>query len=111
MSYKDMGGKKKLSQASEKALEAVSTQVAVNSNQYVAKDSGVLEASVYSASEFQKGKVIWATKYAARIYFTRSLKLKRNKNPNASHLWFEVAKNKKLSDWIAIGQSTMKEHL
>ena len=106
-----MGGKKKLHEASEKAKEAVTTQVAVDSNQYVAKDSGVLEASVYSASEFQKGKVIWDTKYAAKIYFSRNLRLKRNKNPNASHLWFEVAKNKKLSDWIAIGQHTMREHL
>ena len=102
--------KKKIKQAVERVQEPVMIQIAKDSNKYIPKDTGSLESSVWGASNFRMGKLIWATEYAAAIYFgTQSLN--RDKNPLASHLWFEVAKSHDFDKWVRIAENAIKSNL
>ncbi|CCO11578.2 putative uncharacterized protein [Carnobacterium maltaromaticum LMA28] len=102
--------KKRIKQAVKKSVEIVTIQAAKDSNKYIAKDTGATESSVWSASNFPLGRIVWSTKYAAAIYFgTQSLR--RDKNPLASHLWFEVAKKNNLEKWLRITKNAIKSNL
>lgn len=105
------GMKDKVKNAGKMATEAVSVQVAVDSNKYVAKDTGFLESSVFSDSNFAKGQIIWGASYAVYAYYIMRNQLRTDKNPNASHLWFEVAKTQHLSDWIHLANNVYKKEL
>ncbi|MCO6019339.1 hypothetical protein CKN86_09585 [Carnobacterium divergens] len=102
--------KKKLKYAAKRAIEPVTLQVAKDANRYVAKDTGALESSVWGASNFPLGRIVWAAEYAAAIYFG-SQSLKHDKNPLASHLWFEVAKKNDLEKWLKVTKNAIRANL
>lgn len=100
-----------ISRAVERAVEPVSIQVANDSNKFVAKDTGSLEASVFTSSDFGNGKVIWGTKYAAMVYHNTSFRLNRTKNTKAQALWFEVAKAQDIGTWTRVADNAIKSNL
>ena len=96
-----------------KNVEAVSNQIAVDSNRFIPKEFGALESSVFADSNFQEGKLIWGVNYAIYVYYntSRGMRLHKDKNPQASHFWFEVAKTQYLSDWVQLVQNVFKKEL
>ena len=80
-------------------LPVTSQQVAKDSNYFIPKDTGALESSVFSASDWKSGEVIWSTPYARRLYWNPQYNFSTDVNPNARGLWFEAAKARFLSDW------------
>lgn len=107
------GMKDKVKDVGKIAQEAVSVQIAVNSNEFIPKDTGVLESSVFADSDFAKGKIIWSPFYAAFVYYNtvRNMKMNKGKNPNASTLWFEVARTRYLNDWVKLVNNIYKKEL
>lgn len=102
--------KKKIIHAVESVREPIMIQITRDSNRYIPKDTGALESSVWAASNFRLGKLIWNTEYAKYLYFgTQSLN--HDKNPLASHLWFEMAKSKHLKEWLRVADNAIKYHL
>lgn len=109
--YTNNSIQKRIQRSTQIAKEAVSVQVAVNSNEFIPKDLGNLEASVFAHSDYKSGLVVWNTEYAAYVYYTMALNLQKVRNPSAQHLWFEVAKNQYLSDWVNIANNVYKKNL
>lgn len=66
-------------------------------NRYVRIDKGTLRKSSYSASQPDKGLIIWNTPYARRVYYTGTPRT--TKNANASLQWCEKAKAAYLEKW------------
>ncbi len=66
-------------------------------NRYVRMDKGTLRKSSYSASQLDRGLIIWNTPYARRVYYTGTPRTV--KNPNASLQWCEKAKAEYLDKW------------
>ena len=44
-------------------------------------------------SDFEKGKVIWQTPYARRLFYNPQYNFSKDANPNARGLWAEHAKS------------------
>ena len=78
-------------------------------NQYVKKDTGATEASVWSDSNFPKGKVVWGTEYAGYAYYMGTPS--KNHNPQASIRWAEVAKAQDMDEVLAVAEKSIKEAL
>lgn len=97
--------------AVKKALNPTTVQFATVANKYVMKDTGALESSVWSASEFDKGKVIWDPVYAAINYWDTSRNVGKSKNPNAEHRWAEVAKANDMDSVIEVSEKAIKGEL
>jgi hypothetical protein len=79
---------------------------------FVPKDQSVLMASVDSPTEYGpvksrigSGLLVWATPYARRLYYGITFNFARDKNPKATHHWFEKAKSIHLTAW---GQGVAK---
>ncbi|WP_277630397.1 minor capsid protein [Atopococcus tabaci] len=77
-------------------------QVAKDSNYFIPMDEGTLADSVFLASQFGRGKVIWDVPYARRLYWNPNYNFSRDRNPNAQGLWLEAAKAMFISDWVKI---------
>jgi hypothetical protein len=78
---------------------ALDQQVIKDSNYYAPEDTGELQDSAILGSNL--GEVKWDKSYARRQYYEDNDKSK-DRNPNASMKWFEVAKSKMLKMWIRI---------
>lgn len=66
-------------------------------NRYVRIDKGTLRKSSYSASQPDKGLIIWNTPYARRVYYTGTPRT--TKNALASLQWCEKAKGQYMDKW------------
>ncbi|MEA5144920.1 MAG: minor capsid protein [Candidatus Limiplasma sp.] len=66
-------------------------------NRYVRIDQGTLRKSSYSASQPDKGLIVWSTPYARRVYYTGTPR--KAKNALASLQWCEKAKAAHLKKW------------
>jgi hypothetical protein len=84
--------------AVKRALNPLTTLIARDSNRYVKKDTGATESSMWSASDFPRGLIIWDTEYAAYAYYLNGAL--KGKNPLAEMRWFDVAKANHLSTWL-----------
>jgi hypothetical protein len=80
----------------EKAQYVFDSRVAFDSNKYAPDRSGDLITSVQPVQG--KGTLEWNKPYARPQYYGFPNKSK-DKNPNASMKWFEVAKSKHLKEW------------
>lgn len=69
---------------------AVATSLMDYGNNFVRVDQGQLRDSVYTSSEPEKGKVIWDTPYAKKVYYTGTPST--DVNPQASLMWADKAK-------------------
>ena len=90
---------RRLKGGSERVVPLLAQQVAKDSNYFIPKDTGALESSVFTASNWKDGEVIWSTPYARRLYWNPAFNFSTDVNPNARGLWFEAAKTHFLSDW------------
>lgn len=83
------------------AQMALAQQVLKDSNFFIPKDSGDLEASgvIHSSGK----EVVWAEPYARKQYHEGPNKSK-DRNPNASMKWFERAKAIWYKRWVLIAK-------
>lgn len=109
MSNKFKSNFSRVDRAIKKALNPTSVEFANQSNKYVKKDTGATEGSVWGASDFDKGKVIWDTDYAAHAYYTGTPS--KEHNPAAQMRWAEVAKVRDMEAIRKVAQNAIKENL
>jgi hypothetical protein len=99
----------------EEAVDAAQMQldqeVLKDSNYFIPKDTGELERSSLRASQIGKGKLVWDTPYARKLYHNPQYNFSKDTNPNAQGLWFEAAKAWFISDWIRMTQQAIDRHL
>jgi len=98
-------------------------QVLKDSNYYAPMDTGNLQASAITGTYFEhptkaltipilqsgqmsvtagKGKVVWNTPYAKKMYYGVGYNFSKDSNPNAQAKWFEKAKATKIGNWRKI---------
>ena len=98
-------------------------QVLKDSNYYAPMDTGNLQASAITGTYFEhptkaltipilqsgqmsvtagKGKVVWNTPYAKKMYYGVGYNFSKDSNPNAQAKWFEKAKATKMGNWRKI---------
>lgn len=103
------------------ATSAVSAQVLKDSNYYVPLKTSVLMKSGIIHSDLSRAEVKWdalphdrngnvthGTSYAAAQYYGEKFDHSKQNNPNATHHWFERAKEEKLPEWEKLAQSFFK---
>lgn len=90
-----------------KMVFAVSEQALSDCNEFVRVDQGQLRNSSYTASDTEKGELVWDTPYAKRVYFTGTPS--KDANPNASLQWCEKAHDTYGEDWNRIAQKNFDE--
>ena len=93
--------------AKETMIPAVAEQALSDCNYFARRDQGTMIESSETASDLQKGELVWDTPYAKKVYYTGSPS--KDANPNASLMWCEKAKNTYGKDWQAIGQTKFTE--
>ena len=81
---------KKLLTGADASKFAVAMALMDYGNNFVRVDQGQLRDSVYTSSEPEKGKVIWDTPYAKKVYYTGAPST--DVNPQASLMWADKAK-------------------
>lgn len=87
----------KLSANWKRYLPQLTSEIRKDTNEYVRKDRGGLEGSSYTASDLRKGRIVWSTAYARRVYYTGNPS--KDIHPLASLLWCEVAKQRHSKKW------------
>ncbi|MBT2688261.1 minor capsid protein [Bacillus sp. ISL-47] len=97
--------------AADAGQRQLDQEVLKGSNYFIPKDTGELERSSLRASQIGKGKLIWDTPYARKLYYNPQYNFSKDVNPNAQGLWFEAAKARFLSDWIRMTQQAIDRHL
>lgn len=102
--------KQKVVSAWQSGLHPLSEQVLKDCNAYCKLDQGALMASSQTHSELSKGRLIWATPYAARQHWEIRT-ASTDANPNASWRWTLVAKSTHVKAWTALAQRLLKENL
>lgn len=91
------------------AMPFISYEILQDCNEYCKEDSGALIASSYEQSDLDRGKLKWRTPYARRQYWL--ITAYKDKNPQASWKWCEVAKQHHHRKWEGMAQRALKEHL
>ena len=99
----------RVERAIKNSLGPVTTMIAKDANTYVKKDTGATEASMWSASDFSHGFIIWDTAYAGYAYYLEPAL--RGKNPNAQVRWFDFAKARHMSEWVEKAQKIVESGL
>lgn len=104
---------KKLLAKSEKAVKAAQMQldedVLKDSNYFVPQDSGNLQSSGVVSSKIGSGVIRWVAKYARKLYYNPQYNFSKDKNPNASGLWFEHAKTQNKKKWLQSAKKAFKK--
>lgn len=101
----------KVHKATQGAIYAVANQVLKDGNLYAPQDTGELHRSGIRSSKLKKGKVIWNTPYAKRLYFGLRFKFSKDKNPRAQALWAEKAKTVHSREWAKVAQKAVEKGL
>lgn len=91
----------------DKGLFPLSSQVLGDCNQYVKIDQHTMEGSSYTASDLNKGILVWDTPYAKRQYW----EIKTSLTPGRTWKWCETAKRKYKADWGKLADKLLKENL
>lgn len=99
----------RIGKAWAEATPELAEQIRDDCNEYCKEDTGALIASSKTASNLEKGKIVWDTPYAHRQYWLISAK--KEKNPKASWRWADVAKSKKLASWTRKAQEGFTDKL
>lgn len=84
-----------------KVQPILDNQILKDSNVYAPADTMNLIDSGIRGTKLGTGLIIWDTKYAGKQYYTKNNKSK-DVNPNATDRWFEVAKKKKVKQWVRL---------
>jgi Minor capsid protein len=108
----ELGGiRETVNDAIKAGQKQLDQEVLKGSNYFIPKDTGELERSGVRASQIGKGKIVWDTPYARRLYYNPQYNFSRDSNPNAQGLWFEAAKARFFSDWVRMTQQIVNQHL
>lgn len=86
-----------------KALPVLAEQIKTDCNTYAREQSGDLKES--AGIEAGGRRIVWSTGYAKKVYYSGTPR--RNKNPNASLRWCEVAKRAHGKEWAAMATKLM----
>lgn len=86
------------------AQKALDAQIIADSSYFVPHDTGTLEDSATATSKIGTGVIQWAVPYARRQYYGVNFDHSKQRNASACAKWFEAAKARYLSDWIALVQ-------
>ena len=100
----------KVQGAWDKGLAILTEEIKNDCNQYVKVRDGFLQQSADANSIPREGKIIWQTPYARRQYWEIQTAIK-DKNPNASWKWCEVAKRKHQERWARQAQKLLEMNL
>jgi glutamine cyclotransferase len=98
-----------LLQAVKMAQADLSRQALADCNRYCKVDSGKLKASSLTASDLQRGRLIWKSDYARSAYYSEGAN--RDKNPLAGKMWAHKAALLNRKRWRAFAAVKLKEHL
>lgn len=90
-------------------LVAAQEQILTDCNYYCKEDQRILKNSAQHSVGDLKLTVSWNTPYARRQWYTGTPS--KDKNPNASMKWAEVAQKAHNSDWIKQIEKGMKNGL
>lgn len=101
----------KVKKALKKGQFILDSQVIKDSNFYAPEDIGMLQGSALTSSDIGKGKIVWNTPYARRLYYNPQYNFSTDKNPNAGGLWFETAKAAHKAEWLEITKATIRNEL
>lgn len=82
-----------------------------DSNFFIPVDQHFLERSAMMHSKIGKGKIIWQTAYARRLYYNPQYNFSKDVNPNAQGLWFEAAKALYKGKWLKQAELAIKSKL
>ena len=88
----------KIERTISNGMGMLASQILKDCNLYCKEDTGMLIASSFVHSDLDKGKLVWATPYAARQYYEIRTAYK-DVNSNATWRWYEVAKKLHKADW------------
>lgn len=88
----------------DRALPVVAEQQLSDCNTYVRMQDGTLANSARIEGGGQR--ITWNTPYAKKMYYTGTPR--RNRNPNASLRWCEVAKRKFAKIWAKLATILVK---
>lgn len=83
-------------------------QVIKDSNYFVPEDTGTLKGSALISSDVGKGRVVWNTPYARKLYYNPQYNFSKDKNPNARGLWFEESKKIHKQQWLKMAQDILR---
>lgn len=100
----------KIDRAWKEALSPLSEEILADCNEYCKEDTGALIQSSLIHSIPWKGWLIWQTPYARRQYWG-IVTAHKDRNPNATWKWAEVAKFHFLERWNRLAQKWFKENL
>ena len=100
----------KVQGAWDKGLAILTEEIMGDCNKYCKEDIGTLKSSALDHSLPKEGKIIWQTPYARRQYWEIQTAIK-DKNPNASWKWCEVAKRKHQEQWARQAQKLLEMNL
>lgn len=100
--FKIVQNKKKIWET--KVLPKLADTILADCNTYVRRQDGHLAES--GTPENGGKQIVWNTRYAKKVYYTGTPR--RNKNPNASLRWCEVAKRRHKGEWVARANSLLK---
>lgn len=100
----------KRTSAKRAAQMQVDQDVLKDSNYYAPQDEGTLIRSGVLSSLIGKGRVIWNTVYARRLYYNPQYNFSKDRNPNAQGLWFEAAKAEKKDTWLKDAKSNYQRY-
>ena len=100
----------KINGAWEKGLPILVEEIKNDCNEYCKWAEGNLNRSSDIHSRPQEGKIIWQTPYARRQYWEIQTAYK-DKKPNATWRWCEVAKKNHFDQWQRQAQRLMEMNL
>lgn len=81
----------------QQGLPTLAARVLYDCNRYARDDTGRLIGSSAVASNLKAGKLVWATSYAKRVYYTGAVSHAHNQN--ASLRWCQRAMATHLPEW------------
>lgn len=101
----------KVLKATKGAIYPVSSQVLKDSNFYIPLDTGNMRDSSIRSSDLEKGKIVWDTPYARRMYYGTHFRFSKYKNPRAQALWAEKAKSAHSREWARVAKKAVEKGL
>lgn len=93
---------KRVKKAESKLVTVISNELLKDANYYARHDTGEMIDSSITASEPEKGRLVWDTPYAKEAYYTGTPS--KDKNPNASLLWAKVANDKNKDKYLRMAK-------
>lgn len=99
---------KKINKMTAEQTAILSTQIHKDSNKFIKADSWALRDSSFTVeTKYDKGVIKWVAPYARRQYYYPVAF--KDKNTQASHMWFHKARAQHLKDWLELADKILKE--